>query len=296
MNNRAHLFYLFVVSFFFASCKEVENTQTIKAIAKLPKELKESSGIILDDGEHFWLLNDSGNKNEIHKIDLEGKISSTILVTDLENKDWEDITKDAEGALYIGDFGNNDNTRKDLGIYKIAKADLNNTTVAVAQRTTFSYPEQTAFPPKKKELLYDCEAFFEWNGYFYLFTKNRSKGFNGTTLLYKIPNKEGNFTAQLLGSYKTCGTYPTCAITSAAISPDRKKIVLLSHSSIWVIENFKADDFMNGMITELPLNDTSQKEGICFKDNDMLLLTDERIKKNGGNLYQVSLKELKPKP
>jgi hypothetical protein len=36
------------------------------------------------------------------------------------NIDWED-TKDKNGNLYVGDFGNNDNERKDLCIYKIDK-------------------------------------------------------------------------------------------------------------------------------------------------------------------------------
>jgi hypothetical protein len=30
-------------------------------------------------------------------------------------------TKDKDGNLYVGDFGNNDNERKDLCIYKIDK-------------------------------------------------------------------------------------------------------------------------------------------------------------------------------
>ncbi|MES2747760.1 MAG: hypothetical protein V4648_05245 [Bacteroidota bacterium] len=262
----------------------------------MPKELKENSGIVLGDASHFWTINDSGNANEVYQIDTNGTITNTIEITNLENNDWEDITKDDEGALYIGDFGNNDNTRNDLGIYKIAKTDLTKTAVTSVQKTTFVYPEQESFPPKKKNLLYDCEAFFELDGHFYLFTKNRSKGFDGTTLLYKIPNREGHFNAQLLGSYKTCDDYATCSITSAAISPNKKQIVLLSHSKLWLIENFKDDDFLNGTITELPLNHNSQKEGICFKDNDKLIITDERVKKKDGKLYEVSLQQLKTKP
>ena len=53
-------------------------------------------------------------------------------------------------------------------------------------KISFSYPEQKEFPPKKKEMFYDVESFFEHNGYFYLFTKNRSKGFDGTAFIYKI--------------------------------------------------------------------------------------------------------------
>jgi sugar lactone lactonase YvrE len=30
-------------------------------------------------------------------------------VENAENNDWEDITKDIHGNIYVGDFGNNDN-------------------------------------------------------------------------------------------------------------------------------------------------------------------------------------------
>jgi sugar lactone lactonase YvrE len=51
------------------------------------------------------------------------------------NIDWEDITKDKDGNLYVGDFGNNDNERKDLCIYKIDKKSL--TTKVPFQPTKF---------------------------------------------------------------------------------------------------------------------------------------------------------------
>lgn len=43
-------------------------------------------------------------------------------------------------------------------------------------------------------------------------------------------------------------------------------------------------------MSELNLNHYSQKESVCFKDNDLLLIADEKVKKTGGYLYQVSLK------
>jgi len=58
---------------------------------------------------------------------------------------------------------------------------------------------------------------------FYLFTKNRSSEFDGTTLMYGIPNIAGNHAAKLMGSFKSCGDFRNCAITSADISPDGKK-------------------------------------------------------------------------
>ncbi|WP_369828775.1 hypothetical protein [Flavobacterium sp. 1] len=61
--------------------------------------------------------------------------------------------------MYIGDFGNNDNTRKDLAIYKIDQSNLQGESANVAYTISFDYPEQTEFPPKKKDLMFDVEAF-----------------------------------------------------------------------------------------------------------------------------------------
>jgi hypothetical protein len=56
------------------------------------------------------------------------------------------------------------------------------------------------------------------NGNFYLFTKNRSKGFDGTFLVFQVPNKEGDFEAKLIGKLQLQGGYNDAAITSATIN------------------------------------------------------------------------------
>lgn len=285
------LLLLSVVFVFLACQKDIAKTELY---FKLPKALKEISGITISKSK-IWAIADSGNKNEIYQLSPTGKIAQTITLSNVQNTDWEEITSDAKGALYIGDFGNNDNERKDLAIYKVESNDLSKTIVLADQKTAFYYPEQTSFPPKKKSLFYDCEAFFELNGFFYLFTKNRSSHFDGTTFLYKIPNKAGNFPAQLLGQFKTCSDFNNCCITGAALSPDKKKVVLLSHSKLWLFEDFKTDDFFNGKVTQLELKHYSQKEAVGFLTNDTVLIGDEKSKKIGGNVYQFSLKQLKSK-
>lgn len=285
--------YLFVVFVLFYGCQE-SNSQ-MEVVCKLPKKLHEVSGIqMIKNSNSVFVIEDSGNGSFLNKIDLDSKKQEEIRIN-AENVDWEDMASDKEGNLYFGDFGNNDNKRKDLCIYKFNPA-ASSTEPQPLVKISFHYPEQTEFPPKKKSLFYDCEAFFELNGFFYLFTKNRSKGFDGTMFIYKVPNKEGNHAAQLLGKYKTGKDYNTDAITGAAISPDESKFVLLSHSKILLFENFKGDDFLNGKISQLELNHYSQKEAVCFKDDNTLLIADEKDKKTGGNVYQVSLESLKSKP
>lgn len=284
------------VAFILLACQS--GSETLRTLYKLPKKLKEVSGIVYAEKDKLlWTLEDSGNANKIYGLNVEnGSIERTITVENTSNTDWEDITKDRAGNVYIGDFGNNDNIRKDLCIYKINKNSLENESAIPAYKISFSYPEQKDFPPKKTKLFFDVEGFFEFKNNFYLFTKNRSKGFDGTILVYKIPNKAGFHQAILIGKLKACSSYNHCAVTSAAISPDNSKVVLLTHDKIILLEDFKGDNFMNGKQSQLKLNHFSQKEAVCFTSSETLIIADEKTNKIGGNVYQVSIPKLKAVP
>jgi len=284
---------LFIVTIIlFYSCENKDETTALKQIAELPKGLKEISGIAYANNL-LYAIEDSGNPNEVIVMDTLGRITKNIMVSNVDNIDWEDLTFDNKGNLYIGDFGNNDNVRKDLAIHKINQSNLQNNEVKTEYKITFEYPEQTNFPPKRKDLMFDAEAFFEYNGNFYLFTKNRSRGFDGTSYIYKVPNTSGHHQAKLIKKIKTCSDYHNCAITSAAISPNGSKFVLLSHSKVWLFENYSKNDITSVEMIELHLNHYSQKEAICFKNNEELLIADERVKKNGGKFYETNINILK---
>ena len=244
--------YIFILSVFtFLSCQQ--DSGALTTVYSLPKKLKEVSGITyLTSSNLLWSLEDSGNANEIYGLNfVNGKIEKTITIENTENIDWEDITKDKDGNLYIGDFGNNDNERKDLSIYKIDKNSLATESAIPAYKVSFAYPEQKDFPPKKTEMFYDVEGFFEFKNNFYLFTKNRSKGFDGTAFLYKIPNTAGFHQAVLMGEFKTCDNYNHCAITAATISPDESKVAVLTHDKVFLFESFEGDNFLKGTKTIL---------------------------------------------
>lgn len=263
---------------------------SLKTEFSLPKKLKEVSGITLSqDQKTIWAIEDAGNKNMVYGLNRNGELISDVVVENAENNDWEDITKDAAGNIYIGDFGNNENDRQNLSILKLDLKTDSQTVSKVIQTTKFHYEGQVEFPPKKSNLLYDCEAFVEKDGNFYLFTKNRSKGFDGTFLVFQIPNKEGDFEAKLVGKLKLEGGYDDAAITSASIN-SKNQIVLLTHKNIHVLSGFTSNDFNSAKIQKISLNHDSQKEAVIFIDDKTLLVADEKDKKTGGNVYQFSLK------
>ncbi|GAA4268325.1 hypothetical protein [Hyunsoonleella aestuarii] len=243
----------------------------LTVIADLPSSLKETSAIEkVTNSNLLWTIEDSGNKNNIYGLDLKGNIIKDIDISNSSNIDWEDLTSDKEGNLYIGDFGNNSKNRDDYTIYKIS--DLRRDQ-ANAERINFILPKKVK--PK------DFEAFFIWNGNFYLFSKE-----NKSSMLFKVPNKVGLHTAKLLKKFNLEGK--NHRITSADISDNGKTIVLLNHNKLWKINSFNGDNFFEGDIQELKFEHNSQKEGICFKDAYSVYITDEKSKSGGGNLYEFS--------
>lgn len=276
--------FILILSTSLISCQ----TGNLKIITDLPNILNEASGNeITTQSDLIWIINDSGNKPILYAVNETGKILKELKI-DAKNNDWEDITSDSNGNLYIGDFGNNDNKRKNLAVLKVSKDSLNNSGKINVDRISFTYENQEKFPPKKEHMYFDCEAFFHYNDSLYLFTKSRVSGDFGHTTLYKIPAKKGTYTAQLVSNFNSCPDIE-CRITAADISNDGKKAVLLTSKSVWLFTDFKGTDFLNGTATEFPLNHTSQKEGICFKDPNTLYITDEKAHGSNGYLYTFKL-------
>lgn len=260
----------------------------MKVIADLPKILNEVSGTETTTKSDFiWMLNDSGNAPKLFGLNEKGNIKKELKIN-AKNTDWEDLASDGDGNLYIGDFGNNDNKRTNLAILKVPHETLNSNEKIEVERISFRYPNQKKFPPKKKNLYFDCEAFFHYNDSLFLFTKSRVKGNFGKTDLYKIPAKQGNHIAEYVSSFDSCSDL-LCWITSTDISADGKQVALLTQKSVFVFSDFISTNFFSGTVKQYDFSFESQKEGVCFKDSKTLLITDEKAHGNGGNLYEFIL-------
>ena len=278
------------IALFCTNCKQSAQ-QKIEVVTALPNEIKESSACEISNASDLvWTIEDQGNENLLFGFNKNGELIRKIRITNIENNDWEDLSSDDQGNLYIGDFGNNDNERQNLAIYKINPSDLNKEEVEASEIVQFYYPEQKDFPPKKKDKVFDVESFLVFKNQFYLFTKNRSSDFDGTTSIYRVENNsQTKLPAKKLSEFVTCDNFNHCAVTSAAISPDKKKVALLSSDKVWIFTDFKEDDFFSGNAKTIELENFTQKEGLCFETNESVLITDEAEKKGESLLYRLKL-------
>ncbi|WP_242922524.1 SdiA-regulated domain-containing protein [Pontibacter liquoris] len=242
----------------------------LQRLAPLPDEVHESSGIVaLPQKDHFLTHNDAGNQPFLYEINAAGKLLKSIPIQE-PNKDWEDLTKDDKGNIYIADTGNNNNKRKDLTVYKMS---LNNPEKVAAIH--FTYEDQYDFPPKKKDMNFDSEALFWYDGHLYLITKDRGR--KETANVYELPDSPGTYKAKKTGSVPMSDL-----VTGADISPDKKMVALLSEGKLHLFRNLNNPAaFYKENYENLPLPEAGQTEGVAFEDDNTLVITSE-----GGNIYR----------
>ena len=252
---------------------KIANSSALHKIASLPGEISESSGLVVLFGKDQYLThNDAGGRPYLYKLNSKGDLIETIKL-ELSNVDWEDLTIDDKGNIYIADTGNNENRRRELAIYKV-----NLDTPDQIQAIRYTYEDQKEYPPARKDRNFDCEGIFWADGNLYLISKDR--GASETAKVYRLPDSGGQYAAKLIGSQQI-----KAPITGAAISPDEKKVVLLSEEKMHLFSDYSsAEEFYKGTYQKISLKGAGQTEGIAFEDDNTLVITSE-----GGNLYRYKL-------
>jgi hypothetical protein len=275
-----------------AAPREVNASLTITG--SLPKILKEASGLEITYSGLLWTHNDD-RFPILYGLNASGSIERVIHLNHL-NKGWEDLTKDEDGNLYIGAFGNNMNNRKDLSVLKIPDPESVTAEIINAEVIEFSYPDQRDFPPADGKKNFDADAMVALRDSLFIFTKNRTEPFTGYSKVYRLPSTPGRHEALLYDSiFLGAGSMMRNSVTSADISPDGKRLALLSHDSIWLISDFHNTRFSQGTIVKINLGNFSHKTGICFVSDTMIYLVDElELGFLGGKIYSLDLKSISP--
>lgn len=251
-----------------------ESYGNLTFVGDINNSLKEVSAVeICPNSDILWVIQDSGNNNNLIGLNALGDIIKTININNVSNIDWEDLTTDNNCNIYIGDFGDNMQNRTVYTIYKIGNE-------ALVKESTNAELIEFTLPLEIKSK--DFESFILINNHFYLFSKEK-----GDFTVFKVPNKIGKHQAIVSSNFNFKGK--NNKITSADIGPRGETLILLNHNKVWKLSNFQNDNFFSGSIEKLEFKHSSQKEGVAFLNDSTLILTDERNGTTGGNIYSFKI-------
>lgn len=147
------------------------------------------------------------------------------------NEDWEALTVDDEGALWIGQIGAN-NCTDEQRLIRVAEPDP---TVDAPLEVVATY--DLRFPdPKPGCRTSNAEAMIWLDGHFYLFAKTRG------TPIYRVDLPGGAAGTAKLTRIGQIG-HRVNNISAASISDDRQRLMVLDHRRVYV---FTADATLRG--------------------------------------------------
>ncbi|MBC8103733.1 MAG: hypothetical protein H7Z41_14255 [Cytophagales bacterium] len=250
--------------------------------------------------EVFWVHNDSGDGPFLYAISRDGDREAVVKLPVAKAVDWEDMAwgpgPDGKGDfLYIGDIGDNNRSRTDCVVYRIAEPKLpdglnlsSKEEPLPAQGTMiarrFVYPDG---PHDAETLLVHPRS-----GVVYLVTKER----NGLSSVYRFPPERAEDTEKAVTLVKVATlTVPEefslipRQITGGSISPDGRRVAFCTYASGYEMTlPASATDF--DAIWKTPLRPFNlpplrQTEALCFaRDGRSVIVTSEGT---GAPLYAV---------
>lgn len=256
----------------------------VKKICNLDPKLSEISGMVLVEGK-LWALNDGDNPNCLFLLDTAtGAVKDSTTFVNVSNTDWEEITADNH-YIYIGDFGNNNGTRRDLKIYFFPLSELGKKKVK-CDTINFSYADQFNFGSNVLSD-FDCEAFCAANDSLFLFSKSKS---TAKCRVYAIPAKKGTCVAN-----KTDSVFLNSWVTGASLQNQKLALCAYVYFGSFAVSFFTDAEFKNGKITK-PVNALAydnilgpeQIESIVKTGDGEWLAASESIGSTPAALYKIS--------
>ncbi|MCC5918772.1 MAG: hypothetical protein JJU02_15740 [Cryomorphaceae bacterium] len=264
---------------------------TLLKYCQLPELLRENSGMIALNDSTLIFHNDSGNKACLYMVNHNCELLDTFCLKGIKNVDWEDITMDTKGHIYIADLGNNQNKRDTVWILRINTSHI--THGETLQIDSISIVYQDIFPPGPKRKMYDVEALYWHNDSLFFLSKNRREPFDGISWVFGIPDKPGFHHLQPMDSIKIPGVIRHLSwVTAADYEPSSRLLLILGSNQLTAIHHAPEEKPYHGSQTTFDLGAISQKEAIAFSPT-MIFISDEDHKKiPGRTLYMLPKKLL----
>lgn len=261
--NRILSFVSFVCIFSSAvSCTDSQNEpvppeyfDSIPTAVVTNPVIKEASGITASrkNPGNLWVIEDSGNPNEVILLDNNGVTKKRMVVANSFNRDWEDISW-YHDSLYVAEIGDNNRAYSDYIIYILPEPDENVDTIKSVRAVHIKYPDGS----------HDAETLFvdQATGDIYLITKN-----DQPSQLYKLsfPYDAAMNTLVKVADLNYTG------VVSAALSSNGALLIIKTYDKLRYYQRKNNDPFEVLVKQDpiiLPYIQEPQGEAVCFSKND----------------------------
>jgi serine/threonine protein kinase len=226
----------------------------------------------------FYTLCDANNPTQLYTIDEMGKLHATLQVSGATNIDWEALTTDSAGNIYVGDIGNNLGRHRKRTIYRIVEPDKFTSdkphqpqTVAITGTWHYTYPDKP----------FDAESLLFQGEHFWIISKARKLG---ETKLYRLPvAAEGKTT-----TIEEVGKLPKelLMVADASLSADARRLAMVNkfYAVIFPLANGHIQDILTAEPTYYEF-DLYKVEGCAWDGVNLRMIAEDR------KVYELRLGE-----
>jgi len=281
----------------FAPASSADYEEPVMAGKIESPDVTESSGLSASECQDvLWTHNDAGSAPLVFAMDFTGKHLGAWRVEDSRSTDWESIAtyKNAEGkcSLLIGDIGDNDKSRQNVEIYRLAEP-------AVAP----SHASSSAASPLPIETVevmkftysdgsHDAETLLVHpkSGDIYIVTKERK----GPASVHRIGQQFGStevLKTEKIGDISAPST-PEGLLTGGSFSPDGTRVMLCDkkggYELVLPAGSTNADDIWKQKPVFVNIGDRKQGEGVSYGRDGMTLYASSE--KKNAPLFMIKRK------
>jgi hypothetical protein len=233
----------------------------------------------------YWTHNDSGDGPFIYAFDGGGESRGVFRVAGAINRDWEDMAvgpgpQPSQSYLYIGDIGDNSETRSEVVVYRVAEPALTTADKTSSQTRPRTTQAVEAIRLRYPDGKHDAEALLVHpsSGNLYIVTK----ALLARAAVYEVaaPLSVGKvITMRRLGEIRVPSLFGG-VITAGSISPDGRRVALCDYFQGYELvlppASSSFNDIWKQKITVFDLGQRKQGEGIAYRsDGRALLATSE---------------------
>jgi hypothetical protein len=231
-------------------------------------QITESSGIVASAtyDNVLYTHNDSGDVARFFRINGSCRTTGTFLLSGVQARDWEDISRGPRGTLWLGDIGDNSATReRGILVHRVAEPGPDE-----GQRRLTATSYRLRYPDGP----HDAEALLVHprTGRLLIVTKGLA---GGTVYIAPLP-----LDASRPNILKEVGRVPVPEVTAGDISPDGARVVLRNYTAAyeWAVDGDDVAAALKAEPVRIPLPRSPQGEAISYlRDDRSLIVSSEGV-------------------